>query len=484
MRVKLILRLIAFLSALVCVAMVPSFCLAVFDGDMTEVHGFLQSLILLSIPSGIILFLTRHMTRPALRSKDGFIVVFIVWLAIPFFASVPFIMTGVFSTPVDAFFEAASGITTTGATVIRDLEVMPRSILLWRSVLLWIGGLGIVVLSITLMPFLGIGASQLFRAESGGLAREKLTPRLVQTVKYIWVIYLGFTTLSILLLLKGGMDPFDAVNYALSAISSGGFSTKNVSAGYFNSEYIDWVLVCTMFASGVSFALYFKLFTGHISGVVKNTELRAYILIILIASFVITAVNYKHAVYGSIYENIRHAVFQVVSMTTSTGLATADYTQWPSTSQFILVLLMFVGGCAASTSGGFKVIRVVVLFKQAVNEMRYLLHPRGVFMLRLNGVTINKDMVQSVSGFLFLYLFSVVVVSAVAASTGVDLVTAATTGFSMIGNAGSGFGMIGPMDTFVFYPEYAKWVMSFAMIVGRLEIYTFFIFLMPFFWKR
>jgi trk system potassium uptake protein TrkH len=325
---------------------------------------------------------------------------------------------------------------------------------------------------------------QLFKAESGGLDVERLTPRIAQTAKLLWAIYLAFTVISAFFFKFFGMDFFNAVNHAMSAIASGGFSTKNESLGYFKSDAIEWVAVCTMCASGVNFALYFRLFTGKFGAVFHNTELKAYAFFILAASAVIGLANWFQGAHTHISEVVRNAVFHTVSIITSSGFSVQDYDNWPPLSQYILIILMFTGGCAGSTAGGFKVMRVIILFKQAINEMRALLHPRGVFAIRLNGAALNKSLVYGVTGFLFLYMFTVIAVAGVAATSGVDIITAVSTGFATVGNTGPGFGRVGPAETYAFYPDYVKMVLGFAMIIGRLEIYTFFMFLMPFFWKK
>jgi trk system potassium uptake protein TrkH len=439
---------------------------------------------LLTIPAAIILFFTRKLPKNSLSTRDGFLVVFVAWLSVVCYASVPFFLTGALETWTDSFFEASSGITTTGGTVIVDVEALPYGVLLWRSICLWMGGMGIVVLAVAIMPLLGIGNMQLFKAESGGMDKERLTPRIAKTAEILWLIYLFFTVTTALLFHHFGMSAFDAVNHAMSAIASGGFSTKNASIGHFNSVPVEWVAVGAMFVSGVNFALFFRLFTGKVTYLFKNSELKVYIVIILFVTAIITLINYISGSYITLSLSLRSALFQSVAVITSTGFSTVDYGQWPYICQFALLVLFFVGGCSGSTAGGFKVMRVVILLKQAVNGMRILLHPRGVFPLRLNGAVLDNDMINSVSGFLFLYICSVLVVAGIVSTSGVDILSALSTALSTIGNVGLGFGAIGPTETYANYPAYVKLVLSIAMIVGRLEIYTFFMLLMPFFWKH
>ncbi len=484
MHIRHILRMLALLSLLVCVFMVPCAAVAAGYKEHTAFFAFIRSIAVMAAPSLLVILFTRNPGRKNLNARDGFLLVFLAWMGTSLFAAIPFYLSGALPTWADAFFEASSGISTTGATVIKDIEIVPMSVLLWRSITHWLGGMGIVVLSVAFLPLLGIGGVQLVRAEASGVDDEKLTPRITQTAKYLWLIYTGFTLIAFLLLKYGGMDTFSAVNHAFSSIASGGFSTKNASMGHYNSAYFDWVTIGTMFVAGVSFALYYRLFTGNIKAIFNNTELKAYICIILAAGFVVAWINYIHGTYSDPNTSIRYAFFQVVSLITSTGYSTADYTLWPNLSQFILFTLLFVGGCAGSTAGGFKVIRIVILFKQTIIELRKLVHPRGVFRLRINGASVNKEIVYGVSGFLFLYLFSIIIVTGVAATSEVDILTAFSTGLSLMGNIGPGFGDVGPATTYAIYPGYVKWVLGLAMLVGRLEIYTFFILLTPYFWRR
>ncbi|MDR2104506.1 MAG: TrkH family potassium uptake protein [Deferribacteraceae bacterium] len=479
-----LLRILTFVVLFTAAAMLPSAILSFFaDGREVFLH-FAYCIAAIAIPSCVILFFTRRLPPSDLNVKDGFVVVFLAWFSVIIAAMLPFLATGTVSNWVDAFFEASSGITTTGATVISGLDNVYKGVLLWRSTCLWIGGMGIVMLSVALMPLLGIGNMQLFKAEAGGLDVERLTPRIAQTAKLLWVIYLVFTIISAIMFKIFGMDLFNAVNHAMSAIASGGFSTKDESFAYFHSDGIEWIAICTMFAAGINFALYYRLFTGKFSAVFQNTELKAYILIIFAASFAIALTNWFQAEPELLGETVRHAVFHTIAVVTSSGFYTQDYDKWPPLSQYILLLLMFCGGCAGSTAGGFKIMRVAILFKQAINEMRSFLHPKGVFTIRLNGQPLNKTLVYGVTGFLFLYMLTVFVVTGAAAASGVDFYTAFSTGLSMVGNVGPGFSLAGPVEVYSFYPDYVKVVLGLAMVIGRLEIYTFFMLLMPFFWKK
>lgn len=481
--IRITLRLLAMLSIISCIFMLPCVITSFYLGEMEALKGFGISYLFI-IPSSLILIALKKPDNTRLGIRDGFLLVLTSWLSLAAHASIPFYFSDAVTSIAGAFFEGASAVTTTGASVISDVESLELSILLWRSVCLWMGGMGIIMLTVAILPLLGIGGLQLVKAEQQVLDSDKVTSRVTTMAKALWIIYVCFTVLFIVLYKIGGLSTFDAVNHAFSSIASGGFSIYNGGVGYYSSAYVQWVTIGAMFVTGVSFFLYYKLFTGRVVSFFKNSELRAYIFIILTAAAVVSWVNYHSGIYNNAEETLRYSFFHVVSLATSTGFATADYNQWPSLCKAILFTLMFVGGCAGSTAGGFKVVRMVILFKQAVNEMKRLVHPRGVFLIRLNGQVLDKNVVFSVSGFFFLYVLSVVIVSLVASSAGTDIITAISTGFAIVGNTGVGFQGIGPLDTYAFYPEYVKWVLSVAMIVGRVELYAFFLLFMPFFWRR
>jgi trk system potassium uptake protein TrkH len=461
--------------------MLPCVIIALVDGDRFTAFAFLETLGLLAIPTAILVRVLK--TGPQeLSVRDSFLLVFAAWASLCFAAAIPFYLSGSVASMADAFFEASAGVSATGATILNDIEAQSRAILLWRSLCHWMGGIGIIMLTVALLPLLGIGGLQLIKAELG-VDTEKLTARAAQTALYLWIIYVSLTVLCIILYLAGGMPAFDAVNHAFSAIATGGFSTKNNSMTDY-SPYIQWVTTGAMIAGGVSFALYYRVFTGKFLRVFRNTELRAYIGIMLVTTLMIAITNMRHDIYPNIADNIRHSAFQVAAIITTTGFATTDYVLWPQLSQFTLFLLLFIGGCSSSTAGGLKVIRIVVIFKQAILELKHLVHPRGIFRLRINGNSVNKEIVYSVIGFFILYLFTVMLVAALAAFAGADLLTAFSTGLAMIGNTGLGMAGIGPAENYTFYPDYVKWAFGFAMIIGRLELYTFFVLLTPFFWRR
>ncbi|PLX70836.1 MAG: potassium transporter [Denitrovibrio sp.] len=483
MHYKLIIKTIAALQLVI--AFFHLICAGVaFHYDETEaLRGFIFSISLL-VGFGVFFLILYRNTKPeGVSTKDGFVLVTLSWLAASLGGSLPFYISGAIPSYTDAFFETISGFSTTGASILTNIEALPMSILFWRSLSHWLGGMGIVVLAVAILPLLGIGGMQLIKAEAPGPSVDKITPRITETAKYLWYIYVLFTVLQTALLMLGGMNLFDALTHTFGTVATGGFSTKNTSVAHFDSAYIDCVVTIFMVLAGVNFVLHFKLLTGRLKSIVINSELKAYLAIIFLATLFVA-----YTLHGNVYTNaadsFRYAAFQVASFTTTTGYATADYEQWPYFAQIILFMLMFVGGCAGSTGGGIKVIRIVTLLKQGINEMKYLVHPRGIFVIKLSGHTVKKDIVYAVSGFFFLYIFLVLTVTMIVATSGSDISTSFTTALATVGNIGPGFGMVGPTENYAFFPAYVKWVLSAAMIIGRLEIYTILVLFTPMFWKK
>ena len=346
----------------------------------------------------------------------------------------------------------------------------------------WLGGMGIVALTVALMPLLGVGGFQLIKAETTGPEKGKFTPKITVTAKILWFIYLAFTIIQTVLLMAAGMNFTDAVSHSFASLGTGGYSTRNASIGAYNSPAIDWICTVFMILGGVNFTLYYRAIQRNGKEIFENTELKAYLVIILI-SVLIVAISILPQ-YGNFLTSIRYSAFQVVSIITTTGFSTADFTKWAPPAQLVLFFLMFIGGCSGSTGGNIKVIRWVVLGKQMMNEIRRMLHPHGVFSIRLNGRAGRKDLVYSVSAFIFLYFMLVLVTTIVASFDGADIITSFTSSLAMVGNIGPGFGKVGPVENYGFFSPFTKWWFSFAMIAGRLELYTMLVFFMPVYWKK
>ncbi|AEE17835.1 cation transporter [Treponema brennaborense DSM 12168] len=434
------------------------------------------------IAAAAVFFIAGRKQRVSLTARDAFIVVAASWVFASILGAVPFVLSGTIPRIADAVFESVSGFTTTGATILSDIESLPVSVNLWRCQMHWLGGMGIVALTVALLPLLGVGGFQLIKAETTGPEKGKVTPKIATTAKILWFIYAGFTVIQTVLLKLAGMTWTDALAHTFSTLGTGGFSTKNQSIAYYQSASVEWICTIFMILAGVNFSLYYYAILGKFDDIRHNSELKAYLAIIGVSTAAITP--FILAGSDSVGDAVRTAAFQVASIISTTGYSSADFNLWLPGAQLVIVLLMFIGGCSGSTGGGVKVVRWVILSKQMSNEVRKMLHPHGVFSIRLNGRSGRKDVVFSVAAFLFLYLLLVFITAYIAALDGTDVLSAVTASLAMVGNIGPGLGKVGPVANYGFFADGVKWWFSFAMIAGRLELYTMLIFFMPSFWKK
>lgn len=481
MNLALVIRVVAILMLIISGFMLIPVVVAIAYNELWTIPGFLIPVAITVTVALLYLFLTRR-EYGFLSNRGGFLLVSLAWLVASLVGALPFVLTGAMGSYVDAFFETMSGFTTTGASILTEIESLPRSVLFWRSLTHWLGGMGIIVLTVAIFPLLGIGGLQIIKAEAPGPTVDKITPKITETAKILWLTYLTFTVAEVVLLLLGGMDLFDAFTHTFGTLATGGFSPKNASVGHFDSAYIDAVVTLFMVMAGINFALYYKLITGRLMSIRRDTELKAYLTFFVVSTVVITLSLYGEA-YASVGESLRYAAFQAASILTTTGYATADFAAWPAVAQITLFALMFIGGSAGSTGGGIKVIRIVTLFKQGLNEMKYLLHPRAVFRIRLSGEPVGKHIVYAISGFVFLYFFLLLLTTVLVAVAGNDILTSLTTALATLGNIGPGFGGIGPTLNYAFYPDALKVYLSVIMMLGRLEVYTVLILFTPQFWR-
>ncbi len=414
--------------------------------------------------------------------KQTFIIVAMSWAVMSIMGSIPLYLSGYFKSYVDALFESVSGFSTTGATILSEVETLPRSINMMRCLTHWIGGMGIVTLTVALLPLLGVGGFQLIKAETTGPEKGKVTARITTTAKVLWLLYAGFTAIETISLMLAGMDFVDALSHSFATLGTGGFSTKNASIGTYNSIAVEIITTIFMFLSGINFSLFFFLLHGKFKDFFTNAEFKAYIGILFIAILGITISVIPY--YGGFGTSLRYSSFQAVSIMTTTGFGTADYLQWPVIAQFFLFILFFIGGCSGSTSGGIKVVRWVVLAKQLNNETKRMLHPHGIFTIRLNGKVSSKDIVLSVTSFMFLYFGVIGITFFVGCLGKLDILSSLTGALSMVGNVGPAFGLLGPTSNYGALPVFVKLWYCFAMLAGRLELYTMFIFFMPSYWKK
>ena len=415
-------------------------------------------------------------------NSRGFLLVFLAWAAAGLLGALPFYCSGYIPNFTNAVFESVSGFTTTGATVLRDVEALPRRLLFWRALTHWLGGMGIVVLTVALVPLLGAGGFQLVRAEAPGPETEKISPRITLTARLLWLLYIMLTAAQTLLLVCFGMDWFDAVAHAFSTMSTGGFSSRNDSLAYYRSPAIEWVCTVFMLLAGFNFTLVWQLLRGKCRDVLRNSEARAYGAVVLASGLIITAAILPQG--ASLEAALRQAFFNTASVLTTTGLFNEDFNLWPALAQGVLFILMFLGGCSGSTSGGIKIVRYVILAKQTGNEMKKIIRPRGVFNIQLDGRSGKKDVVYGVAGFVFLYFLLIFLTALLVSVSGEDVFTSLNTALICLGNIGLGLGKLGPFNAFPDFPAYVKWGLSFVMIVGRLELWTVMVFFTRDFWRK
>ena len=429
---------------------------------------------------GLAVALSVRPTDRRMRTRDGFFVVSAAWLLASGFGSLPYVFSGTLSV-ADSLFESVAGFTTTGSSVLADVEGALRALLLWRSLTQWLGGMGIIVFTIAVLPLLGIGGMQMFRAEVPGPVTDKLTPRIAVTARRLWLIYFALTAGTFAALWIAGMGPFDAVCHAFTTVSTGGFSTRGASIGAFAAPAIEWVVIVVMVLAGTNFALHYRLLTGRGRGVVSDFELRFY-LALLAAAVAVAAWLLMRA--GAAEAPVRTAAFQVVSLLTTTGFATADFELWPALAKFLVVPLLMVGGMAGSTAGGLKTMRVLIGLRALRAFVLRLSHPLAVRPVRYAGRPLGDDVVTGVVIFFLAYFAIAGVAAIVVAAAGYDVVTAVTAALTAIGNVGPGLGAIGPTETFAHFPSAVKLTLAFCMIAGRLEIFTVLVILEPHFWRR
>lgn len=440
---------------------------------------------LISLVAGLVLMAltrgSRSKREPAIR--DGFAIVTFGWLTFALFGAIPFTLSGAIPSYLDAVFETMSGFTTTGATILINVELLPESLLFWRAASQWLGGMGIIVLSLAILPMLGVGGMQLFKAEVPGPTADRLKPRIRDTAKLLWGVYVLLTTLEAGLLVLGGMDLFDAVCHSFATMATGGFSTKNASLAAYNSPYLDVVVTLFMFLAGINFSLHYQVLRGRLDSFWRNEEFLYYVGLTAGTILLLVVINHGN-VYDSLFENLRYSSFQVVSILTTTGFGTADYEGWPVLAQYLLVLLMFIGGCAGSTGGGMKVARFLLLFKHARVQLSRLIHPRAVLLVKIGRTPVDRDVMSAILGFFALFMGVFVVASCLLAATGVDLITSGAAVIATLSNIGPGLGQVGPTDNYAHLPHLAKGILIVCMLMGRLELYTVLVLLLPSFWRR
>lgn len=447
------------------------------------------------ILGSIIMFYTRN-HRKEMNKREGYIVVAFGWIIMSLSGSLPYIITETIPSFTDAFFETMSGYTTTGASILNDIEIVPKGVLFWRSLTHWIGGMGIIVLAIAILPLLGIGGMQLFAAEAPGPSGDKLHPRITDTAKRLWLIYFGYTAAETILLQVAGMSFFDAINHALSTLSTGGFSTKNDSVAHWNGNpTIQYIIMTFMFLAGTNFVLSYFAFKGRVQKIIKDDEFKLYFKFIIVFTIIVALVIYFKAdishskvyhpmVLGELESSFRHALFQVLAIVTTTGFVTADYTMWIPFLTVFFFGLMFLGGSAGSTSGGIKVMRHMILIKNGFLEFKRALHPNAILPVRYNQKSVSGGIVFNILGFFISYMLLFIFGALVFSMFQIDFTSAIGLSASTLGNVGPALGDFGPVNNYSALPPLGKWWASFLMLLGRLELFTVLILLTPFFWRN
>ncbi|MBN3518868.1 TrkH family potassium uptake protein [Algoriphagus lutimaris] len=476
---KEIAKIMGALLVLISLLMLPGVGFSLhFNEDPWPV---LSSVVITMVIGGI-LFFSFSKQDQNIRKREGYLIVSLSWIFMAGFGMLPFILSHEIYSFSDALFETTSGITTTGASILNDIEAMPKGLLFWRSMLQWIGGLGIIVLTVAIFPLLGIGGIELFVAESPGPTSDKVHPRISETAKRLWYVYVGLTVAATLLYWVGGMTFYDAINHALTTLATGGFSTKNASMAYYDSAFIQYTAIFFMFLAGTNFTVIYFGLVGKFKRVLKSDEFKAYAFIVFATSVVLFFPIFTKI--GSDAElAFRKSAFQVVSLITTTGFVSDDYTQYGQGMTFICFILLFVGGSAGSTAGGIKFVRHLTFFKNSYLEFKRLVHPRAIVPLIINGDRVTGRIVTHIMNFLLLYLLIFVFGAFVLSIMGYDLETSLGATATCLGNVGPAIGKVGPVDNFSFFSPTAKIFLSFIMLLGRLELFTILILFTPFFWR-
>jgi trk system potassium uptake protein TrkH len=481
MRTGLVISILGFLLVVNGILMLTALPFSlVYGGSDLQSIGMASAITILA---GLALWLGFRKTDVELRMREAFAIVTLGWVVVSLFGSLPFLLSGAIPSFTDAYFETMSGYSTTGASILTNIEAMPHGLLYWRSMTQWIGGMGIILLSVAILPLLGVGGMQLFQAEVPGVTVDKISPRLSQTAKILWGVYALLTSFQLALLWYGGMSFFDSLCHSFSTVATGGFSTKNASIAHYQSPFIEYVVIVFMFLAGASFALHFQALRGNLAQYVKNNEFMFYVALVLLATVGVLAV-FPAGDGLNIEERFRASLFQTVSIMTTTGYVTFDYEVWLPAGQLLLLLLMFNGACAGSTAGGMKLVRILLLLKNSIAEITKLVHPKAVIPVRFNGKSVPQGIISEVLAFFVLYITIFVAASLLMTLVGLDILSAAGSVAATLGNVGPGIGSVGPLDNYSHIPDVGKWILAACMLIGRLEIFTVLVLFSSAFWRK
>ncbi len=480
MNYGVVIKIVGYLLLVESALMIPALLVALYY-NQSDIMAFIISILI----TGIIGFIMSRsfQYKKGIKVKEGLAIVAFGWILVSFFGSLPFIISNSVPSWIDAFFETVSGFTTTGATIIDNVEILPKGILFWRSFTHWIGGMGILVFTIALLPILGVGGFQIFKVESPGPSPDRIAPKVRDTAKILYITYTVMTIVQIILLVLGKMSLYDAALHTFGTVGTGGFGIKNTSIGAYNSTYIHLVIGIFMALSGVNFALYYSLFRGKLKEVIRDEELRLY-LGIIISAVILIALNINKTMYNNFGISLRDSFFQVSSIITTTGYTTVDFDQWPTFSKIILFLLMFIGGCAGSTAGGIKNIRILVLLKLVRREFSKIFHPRAIIPIKVGDKIVPNETVASINSFFMLYIIIFVLGTMLISLEGIDIESSASTVAATLGNIGPALGFAGPSKTYSQFSYASKLLLSLFMLLGRLELFTIIALFSPSIWKK
>lgn len=482
MRISYTLHLLGILIIFLALAMIAPLFVSILYKDGSS-WALFKALLVTTFSGFILYFVFKGQKDRVLTHREGISIVALGWVSAGLFGALPFFFAGTFDTFVNAFFESVSGFTTTGASVLVNIESLPKGILFWRSLTQWLGGMGIIVLSLAILPFLRVGGMQLYKAEIPAPIVDKLKPRISETAKLLWKVYLLISAMEVLLLYIGGMSIFDSLCHTFDTMATGGFSTKNASIGHYKSVYFDCIIIFFMLMAGVNFSLHYQFLKGRITAFWKNPEFRFFMALVAIFTAAVTLNLYTHH-FDNLPQSLRHGAFQVCSIITTTGYTTTDFEKWPALSRSILLICMFIGASAGSTGGGIKCLRIMLLFKHSYRELFRIIHPHAVTQLKLGGKVVSAEVINSIWGFFVLYLGLFVLASFILAAMGVDLISSFSAVAASIGNIGPGLGIVGPAQNYSHIPYLGKWLLILCMLLGRLEIYTIIILFVPEYWKK
>jgi len=473
-----VLGVLVFLTGVAILSAIP---FSAYYGD-PDVLPLLASAVIGVVAGGLMMVPLKRPGRLELGGREGFAIVALCWFVVPLFGSLPFLLSGQIPRIVDAYFESVSGFTTTGASILTNVEALSHGLLFWRALTHWFGGMGIIVLSLAVLPMLGIGGMQLFRAEVAGPTKDKLTPRVAETARLLWGLYVILTIVQTILLMAGGMSLFDSLCHAFATISTGGFSTKNASIAAFDSAYIDMIVTLFMFIGGTNFSLHFLALRGKFKQY-KEQEFTFFTVTFAVSVVLVGLVVYETEYGGDVLQALRYSAFNVMTVMSCTGFATADFALWAPLAQAILFFLMFSGACAGSTGGGMKNVRVLLMLKAGTNAFKRRLHPKVVSPITLNGRMVGLETMMAIAGFTMLYFVTFGTGTIILTAAGSDILTSMSAVAASMANVGPGLAAVGPMANFAHLPDISKWTLDIFMILGRLEIYTVIILFTKVFWK-